>query len=134
MPSATTDSGAAPAAAASTTPRVSHREELLREASATGLEVLFQGWLEPSTDLGTAGADACLRVRVADPAKSPGPADGGASDALTITETESGKEHSTAYSVHDAWLPLHCVRRGARVVLAAAMPVEVVVVGSAKFR
>ena len=121
--------------------RVSHREELLREATTTGLDVVFEGWLDaPSAsapgsiakDLGSASADTCVRIRVAAP---PSASDAGATpSALTLTEHEGERTRTTAFSVNDGWLAPYCVRRGARLVVATGVPVELVVVASAAFR
>lgn len=127
VPGGSADAGSASTGAASAAARVSHRDELLREATTTGLDVVFQGWLDPRSELGAAAADTCLRVRAAVPP------DAGASAVIVLTEDGDGGA-STAFSMHDAWVPPHCVRRGTRVALAAAVPTEVVVVASAAFR
>lgn len=132
QPNATADAGAASATSAAASARVSHREELLREASTTGLDVVFQGWLEPRADLGAASADTCLRVRVAEPATAD--ADAARSDALTLTEHEGDSERTSTFSTHEGWTAPTCVRRGIRVTLAAGETVEIVVVASAAFR
>lgn len=132
VPSAGGDAGAPAAVAAAAASRVSHREELLREATTTGLDVVFQGWLEPKADLGAASADTCVRVRVADPGRSE--RDGAVSDTVTLIERDGEHERSHAFSVHDTWIAPTCVRRGTRVSLAASEPVEIVVVASSAFR
>ena len=142
LPTGTADASPSASAPGAQAPgRVSHREELLREATTTGLDVVFEGWLDaPSAsapgsiakDLGSASADTCVRIRVAAP---PSASDAGATpSALTLTEHEGDRTRATAFSVHDGWLAPYCVRRGARLVVATGAPVELVVVASAAFR
>lgn len=123
------DAGATAAGAASA-PRTSHREELLREATTTGLDVVYEGWLEPQSVLGAAMQDTCLRVRAAASTAAGGPA------TLVLREGggDAGPETSSEFSLHDTWTTPHCVRRGTRVTLSAGVPTEVVVVASAAFR
>lgn len=124
--SADADAGVASASAAQ---RVSHREELLREATTTGLDVVYAGWLDPRAMLGVATQDTCLRVRAAALPDA-------ASAALVVIEgsADAGAESATEFSLHDAWVPPYCVRRGTRITLAAGVSTEVVVVASAPFR
>ncbi len=126
LPAGNGDAGPA-ASALPAAARVSHRDELLRDATTTGLDVVFQGWLDPRFELGSAAADTCLRIRAAVLTEA------GAGVVLTLTEDGDGGP-STDFPMHDAWTPPHCVRRGTRVVLAAGVATEVVVVASAAFR
>lgn len=126
VPTAQADAGAGGATPASIA-RISHRAELLAEATTTGLDVVFQGWLDPKTELGAATADTCVRIRAV------AAGDAGAPH-LVLTDREADQETSATFSVHDAWIPPHCVRRGTRLTLAAGVPTEVVVVASAPFR
>lgn len=120
-PSVSVDASSNDAPDAAATARVSHREELLREAAASGMPVVFQGWLEPEEKLGTAERDTCLRVRIA---LSP---DAGALPSLQLHEGTSARE----LTLRDAWTEPHCVGAGARLSLRADHTTEVVVVASA---
>ncbi len=128
LPADSADAGA-DVASASATQRVSHREELLREATSTGLDVVYAGWLDPRAVLGVATQDTCLRVRAATL-----PDAGSAPLVLIEGGADAGPETSTEFSLHDAWVPPYCVRRGTRITLAAGVLTEIVVVASAPFR